>query len=93
MNKDQFAERLIQEHGMNLRKGEAKKLVAEIFAALVDELMAGNAVSISGFGKFSVKQMKERNGVNPSTGASIVIAAKKVVKLSVAKALKEAVNQ
>lgn len=91
MTKDQFAERLITDHGLRLKKGDAKKLVGEIFEALINEMVSGNAVSIHGFGKFYVKEMKERNGVNPKTGESIVIAAKKVPKFSAAKGLKEAV--
>ena len=44
-----------------------------------------------GIGKLTAKHRPARKGRNPATGATIKIAAKKVVKFSVARSLKRAV--
>jgi DNA-binding protein HU-beta len=51
-----------------------------------------NGVSIvPGLGKLVRVERKARTGRNPATGATIKIAAKKVVKFRIAKAVKDAV--
>ena len=49
--------------------------------------------SIPGFGKFKVKASPEREGCNPSTGATVKIAASKKLTFAPAKALKDALNK
>ena len=44
-------------------------------------LASGEDVLISGFGKFCVKQKKERKGRNPATGEDLMPAPRKVVTL------------
>lgn len=46
-------------------------------------------MSISGFGKFVVKDRPERQGRNPATGEAITIAASKNVAFTAAKGLKD----
>ena len=58
-----------------------------IGAALVEE---GEAI-LPGLGKLVTQQQAERAGINPKTGAPLIIAARKAVKFKVAKALKDAV--
>ncbi len=45
-----------------------------------------------GFGKFKVKATPAREGRNPSTGATIKIAASKKLRFTPAKAVKDALN-
>ncbi len=52
---------------------------------------AKNSFVIPGLGKLVLVQRKARIGRNPATGATINIAAKKVVKFRVAKAAKDAI--
>jgi DNA-binding protein HU-beta len=52
----------------------------------------GDKVALVGFGTFSVSERKARKGRNPQTGKEMKIAAKKVLKFTAGKALKEAVN-
>jgi DNA-binding protein HU-beta len=47
--------------------------------------------TITGFGKFSVRERKAREGRNPQTGQKMKIAAQKVPAFSAGNALKEAV--
>ena len=64
----------------------------EAFEEVVTEaLKAGEEVQITGFGKFSVKERRAREGRNPQTGENMKIAAQKVPAFSAGNALKEAV--
>jgi nucleoid DNA-binding protein len=56
-----------------------------------ERVKAGEEVQITGFGKFSVKERKAREGRNPQTGQKMKIAAQKVPAFSAGNALKEAV--
>jgi len=52
---------------------------------------AKNSFTLPGIGKLVLVNRKARMGRNPATGATIKIAAKKVVKFRVAKAAKDAI--
>jgi DNA-binding protein HU-beta len=55
-------------------------------------LVAGEEISIPGFGKFSVAVSKGRTGVNPQTKAKINIPEIKVQRFTAAKAFKESIK-
>jgi DNA-binding protein HU-beta len=76
----------------DLTKVQAKAIVDGIFKEIGDAAAAGSEISIPGFGKFKVKHSPERDGRNPSTGATIKIAASKKLTFAPAKALKDALN-
>jgi len=76
----------------DLTKPDAKKLVDGVFAAIADAAAAGEEISLNGFGKFKVKESAAREGRNPSTGATIQIAASKKLGFAAAKALKDKLN-
>jgi DNA-binding protein HU-beta len=76
----------------NLTKAQAKTVVDGIFKAIADAATSGSETSIPGFGKFKVKVTPEREGQNPSTGATIKIAASKKLTFTPAKAVKDALN-
>jgi DNA-binding protein HU-beta len=48
--------------------------------AVLDALLAGEAVRVSGLGAFNVAARPAREGRNPRTGESIEIAASKAVR-------------
>jgi DNA-binding protein HU-beta len=48
--------------------------------------------NIPGIGKLTVKESAARQGRNPATGATISIPAKKSVKFSASKTIKDALN-
>lgn len=52
---------------------------------------AKNGFTVPGLGKLVLVNRKARMGRNPATGATIKIAAKKVLKFRVAKAAKDAI--
>lgn len=73
-------------------KKEASDLVEMVFEALRGTLIKGEKVKISGFGKFEVKQKKERIGRNPQTGDRITITARRVLNFSPSQVLKAMLN-
>lgn len=77
---------------LGLSKAEGKKAVDAVIAAITDAVVKGDEVSVSGFGKFKVKESPAREGRNPSTGATIQIAASKKLGFSAAKAVKDRLN-
>ncbi|MGR4893598.1 HU family DNA-binding protein [Sphingopyxis sp. LARHCG72] len=77
---------------LGLSKAEGKKAVDAVFAAISGAAAKGDDVSVNGFGKFKVKESAAREGRNPSTGATIQIAASKKLGFSAAKAVKDRLN-
>ncbi|AMS45537.1 HU family DNA-binding protein [Aminobacter aminovorans] len=76
----------------NITKAQAKAIVDSVFKEIATAAASGSETSIPGFGKFKVKDTPAREGRNPSTGATIKIAASKKVTFAPGKALKDALN-
>jgi len=87
---NEISERIASEN--NLTKAQAKAIVDGVFKAVSEAAVSGAETSIPGFGKFKVKETPEREGRNPSTGATIKIAASKKLTFTPAKAIKDALN-
>lgn len=90
MNNSDLADKLAASQGIT--KADARKYVDAVFAAIADAAAADEEVSLNGFGKFKVKESPAREGRNPSTGATIQIAASKKLGFSAAKAVKDKLN-
>lgn len=90
MNNSDLADKLAASQDMT--KADARKLVDAVFAAIADAAAEGEEVSLNGFGKFKVKDTPAREGRNPSTGATIQIAASKKLAFAPAKAVKDKLN-
>ncbi|WP_258580820.1 HU family DNA-binding protein [Mesorhizobium sp. AR02] len=71
---------------------QARSIVDSVFKAIADVAASGAETSLPGFGKFKVKDTPEREGRNPSTGATIKISASKKLSFTPAKAIKDALN-
>jgi nucleoid DNA-binding protein len=89
MNKGELVERIAQEAGVT--EGEAQKYFGAFERVVTEALKNGEEVRITGFGKFSVRERKAREGRNPRTGEKMEIAASRVPAFSAGNALKEAV--
>ena len=65
------------------QNGYTKKMSTDLVETLLEliksSLEAGDDVLISGFGKFCVKDKKQRRGRNPATGDDMVLRPRKVV--------------
>jgi nucleoid DNA-binding protein len=89
MNKAELIERVAEEAGVP--EGEAQRYFGAFERVVTEALKSGEEVRITGFGKFSVRERKAREGRNPQTGEKMKIAASKVPTFSAGRALKEAV--
>ncbi len=78
--------------GTDLPKEKCGKVVEDVFDLMKEELERGNAVLISGFGKWSVNPKNPRRGRNPQTGDALMLNARKVVTFKCSKKLKESIN-
>jgi DNA-binding protein HU-beta len=89
MKKMELIERIAKEAGVP--KSAAQRHFEAFEQVVTEALRAGEEIQITGFGKFSVKERKAREGRNPQTGQKMKIAAQKVPAFSAGNALKEAV--
>lgn len=65
----------------------------EALTGIITETVSqGGAVTLPGIGKIYCRERPERMARNPSTGEQIQKPADKVVKITVAKALKDSIN-
>ena len=76
----------------NLTNKASKQAVKVFLDGIRDSLKRGEKVVITGFGTFSVRSRKERKGINPKTGESIKITARKAPGFTAGKSLKKAVK-
>jgi len=76
----------------DLDKAAATNAVESILSGITNTLAAGDAVSLVGFGTFSVTDRAARTARNPRTGEPIEVAASKAPKFKPGKALKDGVN-
>lgn len=86
----EFLENLRQFCGLE-KKSQAKEMWEDVSRFLTDSLKKGYRVPLVGLGKMYVRKSKARMGRNPATGEIIHISAKKRVRFTPAKALKDAV--
>jgi len=87
LTKSQIAAELATKSG--LTKAKATEILE--FIAQLAYKNAKNTFTLPGLGKLVLVNRKARVGRNPATGATIQIAAKRVVKFRVAKAAKDAI--
>jgi integration host factor subunit alpha len=57
-----------------------------------DTLARDEELLISGFGKFSVRQKRERRGRNPQTKESLLLSARKVLVFKASGVLRTRIN-
>ena len=74
-------------------KVQVRAVLEQLSQIVADQLENAQEITLPGVGKLKVTERPARTGRNPSTGAAIEIAAKKVIKLVVAKGLTDAVNK
>ena len=90
INKGDFVKKFAEANGVSQNK--ANEMVNSFLGLVEGELVAGNEVNFTGFGKFSVAARAAREGRNPGTGEPIHIPATKAPKFSAGKGLKDAVK-
>jgi DNA-binding protein HU-beta len=78
----------------NLSRRDAGAAVDAVLDTVTDTLKRGDAITFTGFGKFSTSQRAAREGVNPRNPSQKVhIPAARVPKFSAGSQLKSAVKE
>jgi len=76
----------------NLPKRESISTVEALLETIKRTLASGEDLLISGFGKFCVKDKKERMGRNPQTGDDMMVDARRVVRFKCSNVMRDKIN-
>ncbi len=79
-------------HDLGFPKKKSVETVESLLEMIKNTLENGEDVLISGFGKFCVKNKKERRGRNPATGSDLILRKRKVVTFKCSGKLRERIN-
>ena len=90
MNQSELIDKVAQ--ATALSQAVAGQAVKAVVNAILDSLVAGEAVRVSGLGTFDVVARPAREGRNPQSGETIKIAASKAVRFHAGKAVKDMLN-
>ena len=78
---------------LHFTNDRSAQLVDSLLEILKKTLENGEDVLISGFGKFWVKNKRERRGRNPQTGEDLMLPPRKVVVFICSGVLRDKVNR
>ena len=78
ITKAHIVEAIAEQNG--LPKYKSSEIVEILLELVKKSLESGEDVLISGFGKFRVKEKRERRGLNPATGEDMIMVPRKVVR-------------
>jgi len=78
---------------LGLSRRAAQPRMGCLFTIRKDALSRGEALPISGFGEFLVKQKNSRRGRNPHTQVSMILAARQVLTCKSSGVLRHRLNQ
>ncbi len=73
-------------------KNKSTEVIEGLIEIIKNTLENGEDVLISGFGKFCVKNKRERRGRNPATGDDLILSQRKVVTFKCSGKLREKIN-
>jgi integration host factor subunit alpha len=91
LTKALLAEMLFEQIGLNKR--ESKDMIDAFYDLVINSLVDGDDVKITGFGNFQIRTKAPRPGRNPRTGESIPIEARRVVTFHASQKLKELIQE
>jgi integration host factor subunit alpha len=77
---------------IGISKRKSTRVIESLIAIIKDSLEHGEDVMISGFGKFWIKEKKERRGRNPQTAYAMMLGARRVVRFKCSGRLKAKIN-
>ena len=90
LKKTNIVDALIEQNGYSRK--QATELVETFIDIMKQNLVSGEDIMISGFGKFSVKEKRERRGRNPATGGDMILAPRRVVTFKCSGKLRRKIN-
>ena len=79
-------------HELGFTKKKSVEIIETLLEIMKSTLEKSEDVLISGFGKFCVKDKRERKGRNPATGEDMTLAARRVVTFKCSGKLREKIN-
>ena len=78
---------------LGLPKDQSVQPLESIIEIIKNTLENGEDVMITGFGKFYVKEKRERRGRNPATGEDLMLGSRRVVGFKCSDKLRERMNR
>ena len=90
MNKSQLVDKIVTDTALGKR--EVEKVINAFIDTVQQSVKKNEKVSLPGFGGWSQTQRKARTARNPQTGAPIKIKARRVVRFTAGKTLKNTVK-
>ena len=90
LTKSHLIDAIAEQNGFSKKK--STETVETILEIIKSTLVSGEDVLISGFGKFCVKEKRERKGRNPATGEDMMLAPRRVVTFKCSGKLKDRIN-
>jgi integration host factor subunit alpha len=75
-----------------LSKNKSSEIVETLLEIIKGSLVSGEDILISGFGKFLVREKRERKGRNPATGNSMMLRPRKVITFKCSGKLRNKIN-
>ena len=73
-------------------KPDARQVTEVLLEIIKRTLSSGEDVMVSRFGKFAVKDKRERRGRNPATGEKMMLRSRRIIKFYPSKLLREKMN-
>jgi len=73
-------------------KNKSSEIVEILLEIIKNALASGEDVLISSFGKFCVREKRERKGRNPATGNAMMLRSRKVVTFNCSGKLRNKIN-
>jgi integration host factor subunit alpha len=90
LTKDDLIQSLYDQAGFS--KHKARITIEAVFELITKALESGEAVLISGFGKFIVKEKGARRGRNPATGEDLTLDARTVITFKGSPLMRDRIN-
>ena len=91
LTKDDIVKALAKDSGYRLN--QSVELIETLLELIKSTLASGEDVLVSGFGKFCVKNKRERRGRNPATGEDLMLAPRRVVTFKCSGQLRKRINE
>ncbi len=90
VTRSDLSEAVYQEVGLS--RNESADLVDSVLNEISDALIRGEAVKVSSFGSFSIRNKGQRIGRNPKTGEEVPILPRRVLVFRASHVLKDRIN-
>jgi integration host factor subunit alpha len=91
LTKDGMISMISEVAGIDRKK--SNESVEKILEIIKSTLESGEDVLVSGFGKFSVNEKRERKGRNPATGDDLMLSPRRIVTFRHSGKLRDQMNK